>query len=203
MLFSRKMGILRPRIIDQRLVHLTPHMFPCHKKILGFLGRQFIGQKSVGVSLRYYWKWLLMLFSTKMWVVWPLIIDQRLVHLTPHMFSCQRSHSWIFGGGHYFIKNPLVLAFGIIQNGRSCYFGQKWGLCGHLSSTRGSYTWLHICFLAIDNILGFLVETISWVSLRYYWKWSFMAIFGKNGGCVAIDHWLEACSPHTTYVSLP
>jgi hypothetical protein len=37
------------------------------------------------------------LFSTKMGVVWPLIIDQRLVHLTPHMFPCQRSHSWIFG----------------------------------------------------------------------------------------------------------
>ena len=27
------------------------------------------------------------LFSTKMGVVWPLIIDQRLVHLTPHMCS--------------------------------------------------------------------------------------------------------------------
>jgi hypothetical protein len=26
------------------------------------------------------------LFLTKMGVVWPLIIDQRLVHLTPHMF---------------------------------------------------------------------------------------------------------------------
>jgi hypothetical protein len=33
------------------------------------------------------------LFSAKMGVVWPLIIDQRLVHLTPHMFPCHRSHS--------------------------------------------------------------------------------------------------------------
>jgi hypothetical protein len=72
--------------------------------------------------------WLL---STKMGVVWPLIIDQRLVHLTPHMFPCQRSHSWISSGGHYLVKNPLVLAFGIIENGRSCYFGHKWGLCDH------------------------------------------------------------------------
>ena len=30
-----------------------------------------------------------------------------------------------------------------------------------------------------------------------------MAIFDKNGGCVAIDHWPEARSPHPPYVSLP
>jgi hypothetical protein len=34
------------------------------------------------------------LFSTKMGVVWPLVIDQRLVNLTPHIFPCHRSHSW-------------------------------------------------------------------------------------------------------------
>jgi hypothetical protein len=43
-----------------------------------------------------------MLFLTKIGVVWALIINQRLIHLT------------------------------------------------------------HICFLSIDHILGFLVETISW-----------------------------------------
>src|SRR6187455_3139997 len=98
--------------------------------------------------------------------VWPLIIDQRLVHFTPHMFSCHRSHSWISGGDHFLVKNPLVLAFGIIENGRSWLFSTKYGLCGHLSSTRGSYTSTHICFLAIDHILGFLVETISWLKNR-------------------------------------
>jgi hypothetical protein len=30
-----------------------------------------------------------------------------------------------------------------------------------------------------------------------------MAISNKNGGCVAIDHRLEARTPHPTYVSLP
>jgi hypothetical protein len=30
-----------------------------------------------------------------------------------------------------------------------------------------------------------------------------MAIFDKNGGYVAIDHRLEADTPHPTYVSLP
>jgi hypothetical protein len=71
------------------------------------------------------------LFLTKMGVVWPFIIDQMLVHLTPHMFPCHRSHSWISGGDHCLVKNPYVLAFGIIENGHSWYFRQKWGLCGH------------------------------------------------------------------------
>jgi hypothetical protein len=45
------------------------------------------------------------LFSTKIRVVWPLIIDQRLVHLNPYMFPCHRSHSWIYGGDHFLVKN--------------------------------------------------------------------------------------------------
>jgi hypothetical protein len=150
-----------------------------------------------------------MLFLTKIGVLWPLIINQSIVHLTPLMFPWQRSHSWISGGDHFLVKNQLVLAFGIIENGHSCYFrhkwgcvaidhrpeahtphptylgrksvgvslwyywkwafmlfSKKWGLCGQWSSTRGSYTWPHICFLAIDHILGFLVETISWLKIR-------------------------------------
>src|SRR5690348_14247119 len=71
------------------------------------------------------------LFSTKMGVVWPLNIDQRLIHLTPHMFPCHRSHSWISGGDHFLVKNSYVLAFGIIENGHSWLFSAKWGLCGH------------------------------------------------------------------------
>jgi hypothetical protein len=47
-----------------------------------------------------------MLFLTKIGVVWPLIINQRLVHLT------------------------------------------------------------HICFLSMDQILGFLVDTIPWSKIR-------------------------------------
>jgi hypothetical protein len=65
------------------------------------------------------------LFSTKMGVVWPLTIDQNFVHLTPHMFPCHRSHSWISGGDHLLVQNSLVLGYGIIENGRSCYFPQK------------------------------------------------------------------------------
>jgi hypothetical protein len=68
------------------------------------------------------------LFSTKIGVVWPLIIDQRLVHLTPHMFTSHISHSWIFGGDHFLVKNPYVLAFGIIENGRSWLFSTKMGV---------------------------------------------------------------------------
>jgi hypothetical protein len=56
----------------------------------------------------------------KMGVVWPLTIDQMLIHLTPHMFPFYRSHSLISGGDHFWVKNPQVLAFGIID-GRSFY----------------------------------------------------------------------------------
>jgi hypothetical protein len=65
------------------------------------------------------------LFLTKMGVVWPLIIDQRLVHLTPHMFPCHTSYSWISGADHFLVKNPLVLGFGIIENCRSWLFPTK------------------------------------------------------------------------------
>jgi hypothetical protein len=68
-----------------------------------------------------------MLFSTKMGVVWPLIIDQFLVHLIPHMFPCHSSHSWISGGDHFLVKNWQVLAFGIIENARSRQFLTKMG----------------------------------------------------------------------------
>jgi hypothetical protein len=46
------------------------------------------------------------LFSTKIGVVWPLIIDQRLVQLTTNMFPCHRSYYWIFGGDDFLVKNP-------------------------------------------------------------------------------------------------
>jgi hypothetical protein len=35
-----------------------------------------------------------------------LIIDQRLIHLTPHMFPWHRSHSWISSEDHFLVKNP-------------------------------------------------------------------------------------------------
>jgi hypothetical protein len=172
------------------------------------------------------------------------------------MFPCHRSHSWISGGDHFLMKNQFVLAVGIVENDRSLYVRQNWGLCGHWSSTRGSYTSPHICFLVIVTFFNFrwrpfLGQTTvgaslwyywkwssmlfstkigvvwpliidqrlvhltprmfpchkshSWISgggisFRYYWKWSFMAIFDKNGGRVAIDHWPEARSPHPIYV---
>jgi hypothetical protein len=157
--FRQKWGFVM--IID-RGTFTSHHMcFLVINHILVFLVETIFGQKFVGVGLRYYWKWSFMLLSTKIGVVWHLIINQRLVHLTPHMFSFHWSHFCISGGDHFLVKNPLVLTFGIIENGRSCNFRQKWGLCGYWSLARGSYTSPHICFLAIDHIIGFLVETIS------------------------------------------
>jgi hypothetical protein len=59
--------------------------------------------------------------------------DHRLeaFNLTPHMFPCHRPHYLISGGDHFLVKNPNVLAFGIIENGHSWLFSTKMGLCGH------------------------------------------------------------------------
>jgi hypothetical protein len=58
----------------------------------------------------------------KMGVVWQLVFDQTFIHLTPHMFPFHRSHSWSSGRDHFLVKSPYVLAFGIIENGRSWLF---------------------------------------------------------------------------------
>jgi hypothetical protein len=93
-LFSTKMGVVWPFIIDQRLVHLTPHMFSCHRSHSRISCGDHLLVKNLYVLafsiIENCHSWL---FSTKMGVVWPLIIDQRLVNLTPHMFPFHRSQS--------------------------------------------------------------------------------------------------------------
>jgi hypothetical protein len=131
-LFSTEMGVVWQFITDQRLIHLTPHMFPCHRShswISG--GVHFLVKNPYVLAFGIIENGHSWLFSTKMGVVWPFIIDQRLVHLTPHMFPCHRSHSWISGGYHFLVKNPNVLAFRTIEMVVHGYFRQKWGLCGH------------------------------------------------------------------------
>jgi hypothetical protein len=128
-LFSSKMGLVWPFIIDQRLVHLTPHVFHCHRShswIFG--GDHFLVKSSYVLAFGIIENGLFMAIFDKMGVVWPFIIDQRLVHLTPHMFPCHRSHSWISGGDHFLGKNLNVLAFGIIENGLSRLFSIKMGV---------------------------------------------------------------------------
>jgi hypothetical protein len=130
-LFSRKMGVVWPLIIDQKLVHLTPHMFPCHISYSWISGGDhFLVKNPYVLTFGIIENGRSWLFST-IGVVWPLIIDQRLVHLTPHMFPCHRSHSWNSGGDHLLVKYLNVLAFGNIENGHSWLFLTKMGLCGH------------------------------------------------------------------------
>jgi hypothetical protein len=128
-LFSTKMGVVWTLIIDQRLVNLTPHMFPCHRShSLVSGGDHFFVKNPYVLAFGIIENGHSWLFLTKMGVVWPLIIDQRLVNLTPHMFPCHRSHSLISGGDHLLVKNPNVLAFGTIENGRSWLFSTKMGV---------------------------------------------------------------------------
>jgi hypothetical protein len=103
--------------------YTSPHIcFLVIDHILGFRVETISWPK----ICRYYWKWSCMLFSTKMGVVWPLIIDQFLVHLILHMFPCHSSHSWISGGDHFLVKIgrcwPLVLLKMLVQGN----FSQKW-----------------------------------------------------------------------------
>jgi hypothetical protein len=131
-LFSTKMGVVWPLIIDQRLVHFTPHMFSCHRSHSWISrGDHFLVKNLLVLAFGIIENGRSWLFLTKMGVVWPFIIDRRLVQFTPHMFPCHRSHSWISGGDHFLVKNPYVLAFGIIEMVIHGYFRQKWGLCGH------------------------------------------------------------------------
>jgi hypothetical protein len=156
-LFSTKMGVVWLLIIDQRLVHLAPHMFPCHRSHSWIYGGDHFLVKNPKVlafgAIENGRSWL---FSTKMGVVWPLIIEQRLVHLTPHMFPCHRSHSWISSGDHFLVKNSYVLAFGIIENGRSWLFLTKMGvvwpliidqrlihLAPHMFPCHRSHSWIY------------------------------------------------------------
>jgi lipoprotein signal peptidase len=128
-LFSTKMRVVWPLIIDQRLEHLIPHMFPCHRSHSWISsGDHFLVKNPSVLAFGIIENGRSWLFSTKMGVVWPLIINQRIVYLTTHKFPCHRSHSWISGGDHFLVKNPYVLAFGIIENDRSWLFSTKTGV---------------------------------------------------------------------------
>jgi hypothetical protein len=102
-----KNRVVWPLIIDQRLIRLTPHMFPCHRSHSWISsGDHFLVNNPQVLALGIIENGRSWLFPTKMGVVWPLIIDQRLVHLTPHMLPCHTSHSWFSGGNHFLVKNP-------------------------------------------------------------------------------------------------
>jgi hypothetical protein len=110
---SEKIGVVWPLIIDQRLVHLTPHMFPCHRShswISG--GDHFLVKNLLVLAFGIIENGRSWLFSIKMGVVLPLIIDQRLVHITSHMFPCHKSHSRNSGGDHFFGQNSVGVSLG-------------------------------------------------------------------------------------------
>jgi hypothetical protein len=96
-----------------------------------YSNRPFPGKKIVGVSLRYYWKWSFMAIFDKNGVAWPLIVDQRLVHLTPHIFPCHRSHSW------YYLKWSFMLFVGQKSVGVTLWYYLKWSFM--LFSKNGGY----------------------------------------------------------------
>jgi hypothetical protein len=132
-LFSTKMGVVWPLIFDQMLVHFTPHMFSSHRSHSWISrGDHFLVKNLLVLAFGIIENGRSWLFLTKMGVVWPFSIDWRLVQFTPHVFPCHRSHSWIFGGDHFLVKNAYVLAFGIIENGHSWLFSTQMGVVWQL-----------------------------------------------------------------------
>jgi hypothetical protein len=118
--------------IDHRPEARTPHPTYVSLPLIAFLDfwwRPILGQKPNVLAFGIIENGHSWLFSAKMGVVWPLIFEQRLIHLTTHMFPCHRSHSWIYGRDHFLVKNLQVLAFSVIENGRSWLFSTKLGLC--------------------------------------------------------------------------
>jgi hypothetical protein len=92
---------------DHRPKALTPHphMFPCHRShSLNSSVDHFLVKNQYVLAFDIIENSHSWLFSTNMGVVWYFIMDQRLVHLTPHMFPYHRSHYWISGGYHFLVK---------------------------------------------------------------------------------------------------
>jgi hypothetical protein len=142
-------------------------------------------------------------------VVWPLIIHQRLLYLTPHIFPCHRSHYWIPSGDHFFVKKSIGVSLWYYRK-RSflAILIKYWGRM-RIDHRRESHT-PYAKHVSLPNITfldlwwtPFLRQKSIGVSLWYFWKRSFMPIIIKNGGCMAIDNRPEAPLPHPTYVSLP
>jgi hypothetical protein len=88
---------------EARIPH--PHMFPCYRSHFGFMVESISWSNIHRCYTSALLKMVVHAIFDRNGVVRPLSIDQRLVHLTPHMFSCHRSHSWIYGGDHFLVKN--------------------------------------------------------------------------------------------------
>jgi hypothetical protein len=105
MQFSAKIGVVWPLIIDHRLVHLTHICFLPIDHILRFLVETIFWSKIRRCLPSVLLEMVVHAVFDKMGVVWPLIIDQRLIHHTPHLFPFHRSHSSISSGDHILVKN--------------------------------------------------------------------------------------------------
>jgi hypothetical protein len=76
--------------IDHRVEARTrhPHMFTCHISHYWISRADHFLVKNMYVLPSVLLKMVVHDYFDKNWVVWPLIIDQRLAHLTPLMFTC-------------------------------------------------------------------------------------------------------------------
>jgi hypothetical protein len=81
-------------------------MFSCHRSHSWILaGDHFLDKNPYVLAFGIIENGHSSIFLTKMGVEWPLIMDHRIVHLTPHIFPYHMSHFWISGGVEFFVKN--------------------------------------------------------------------------------------------------
>jgi hypothetical protein len=198
------------QVPNKRLVHLTPHMFPCHRSHSWISKwRPFLGQKSVPVSLQYYCKWSVMaIFDKNRGCV---AIDHRPEARKPHPTYVSLPYITFFD----FWWRPFL---GQKSEFVSLRYYWKWSFMAIFDKNGGCvavdirpeahtphYTYVSFRWITFFDLWWrpFLGQNFVGVSLHCHWKWSFMAIFDKNGGCMAFDHRPEARTPHPTYGSFP
>jgi hypothetical protein len=103
-LFLTKMGVEWTFIMVQRIVHLTNICFLAIGHIIVFLVETSSLSKINRCWPLVIFKMIVHAYFRQKWVVLPLIINQRLIHLTPHMFPCHMSHSWICTRDQFLVK---------------------------------------------------------------------------------------------------
>lgn len=168
--FSPEIHVVCLLIISERLIFLTHMCFLAIITFLQFWWRRFFGKKILGVSLgitEKYHLWffkkmqLMTFFTQKISATGLSILDERLLPL-PHTCVIAINHILRFLVETIFRDFFLMLAFGITINDHLCQsFDKKCVSQAHRSSTKGSYSLPHRCFLVINCILRLFMQTIS------------------------------------------
>lgn len=114
--------------LDRGFYSLPHSCFLATNYVIGFLVETVSSWKNDRCYPSILLKISFMTFFPKIPLVCESIFDKMILLLTRHMFHCYKSHSWLFGGEHFFIKILLMLAFGMAKNAIHDH-SQIYGVC--------------------------------------------------------------------------